>query len=285
MTRYLTLRSQDVGGAVLPAQAVDCDATVQPLGYDPVSADDMRLWVGGQDVVLAIHGFNAPRPHAVGALANLEKALALPPNYVFLGVLWPGDFWLPGVDYPWEAGHAVLAGQNVAKYINDNFWAANSVSFISHSLGGRVLLEAAKGMNQRAKQLCLAAGAVDDDCLAGQYLQAQQNAERISVMSSMQDKILQYAYPAGDFISDVFLGDNDSPFEQALGRGGPKAPFAPPVFDTAIPDNAGADGKGYDHGDYFPPTDLPKKGAPAGKWVNAVAFMARAVTGGAIYWK
>jgi hypothetical protein len=284
VTRFISLRSHDVGGSVLPAQAVDCDASVQPLAYAPVAAADMQAWAAGRDLVLAIHGFNVPRPHGVGSLAGLETALALPPNYAFLGVLWPGDFWLPIVDYPWEARHAVQAGQNIAAYANANFAAANSISFVSHSLGGRVLLEAAKGMTRQAYQLCITAGAVDDDCLESQYLAAEQNAGRIAVLSSLKDKVLQYAYPAGDFISDVFLGDNDSPWEQALGRAGPKPPFAPPVFETAIPVDAGADGQGYDHGDYFPPSEPQVPPPPNPKWAAAAAFMARAVTGGAIYW-
>lgn len=262
-----------------PPQAVDCDPAIQPLGYADVAEDEVRSWVSGRDVVLAIHGFNVPRPHGVGSLAALEADLALPPNYRFFGILWPGDFWLPVVDYPWEAAHAVTSGRYIAAYANRVFAGANSISLISHSLGGRVLLEAAQNMDQKAAQLCIAAGAVDDDCLAGQYLKAEQNAGRISVLSSTQDKVLQLAYPAGDFVSDVLLGDNDSPWEAALGRHGPKPPFGPPVFEEPIPDKLG-----YDHGDYFPPSEpaIPPPANP--KWKRAVDYMRRAVTGGPTYW-
>lgn len=284
MTRFLTLRTSDVGGAIKYPKAVDSDPGTSPPTYTEVGDDEVRAWISGRDVVLAIHGFNVPRPHGVGSLGALEADLDLPPNYRFLGVLWPGDFWLPVVDYPWEAAHAVTAGRKLAKYCNDHFAAANSISLISHSLGGRVLLEAAQALDRPAAQLCVTAGAVDDNCLAGQYLKAELNAGRISVLSSTQDKVLQLAYPAGDFISDVFLGDNDSPWEAALGRRGPKPPFGPPVFEEPIPADAGFDGKGYDHGDYFPPSTPPNPMPADPKWLHAVAYMKRAVLGLGNYW-
>src|SRR3954467_7176423 len=142
MTRFLTLRTHDVAGSVHYPKAVDCDPATAPPAYAPVADDEVRRWVSGRDVVLAIHGFNVPRPHGVGSLGALEAELRLPPNFRFFGVLWPGDFWLPVVDYPWEAAHAVTSGQKLATYANDQFGTASSISFISHSLGGRVLLEA-----------------------------------------------------------------------------------------------------------------------------------------------
>ncbi|HEY8003676.1 MAG TPA: alpha/beta hydrolase [Phenylobacterium sp.] len=279
MTRFLTLRTHDVAGSVQPARAVDCDAAVTPLGYSEVTDNAVAASVAGRDVVLAIHGFNVPRPRGVGSLAALEASLNLAANYRFFGVLWPGDFWLPVVDYPWEAAHAVTSGRYVAAYCNRVFAGANSISFISHSLGGRVLLEAVQNMDRPAAQVCIAAGAVDDDCLVSQYLRAERNAGRICVLSSMSDRVLQLAYPAGDFISDVLLGDNDSPWEAALGRAGPKPPFAPPVFEEPIPQALG-----YDHGDYFPPWTPIAPPPRSPKWPRAVAYMRRVVTGQASYW-
>ena len=56
--------------------------------------------------------------------------------------------------------------------------------------------------------------------LTRQYAQATKNSERIYVLSSLADWVLQLAYPAGDFLSDLF-GDTDSPWRGALGRKGP----------------------------------------------------------------
>ncbi|THD77137.1 MAG: alpha/beta hydrolase [Phenylobacterium sp.] len=278
MTRFLMLRTHDVGGAVVPPSVVDCDG-VAPLGYQPVTDDAAAADVAGRDVVLAIHGFNVPRPHGVGSLAALEAALALTPNYRFFGVLWPGDFWIPVIDYPWEAAHAVTAGRYLATYLNQNFTNAASISFISHSLGGRVLLEAVQNLDRPAPQLCIAAGAADDDCMVVQYQGAKRNAGRICVLSSTEDMVLKLAYPAGDFISDVLLGDNDSPWESALGLKGPKPDAAPPIFEEPIPS-----GLGYGHGDYFPPSTPPVPPPADPKWRHAVDYMRRAITGQASYW-
>jgi len=288
VARFLTLRTHDKGGSVQKPLVVDCDPSVQPLGYTPVSNGETARWVAGCDVVLAIHGFNVPRPHGVGSLAALETALALPPNYRFFGVLWPGDFWIPVIDYPFEAAHAVTSGKYIAAYCNTILSGASSINFISHSLGGRVLLEAVQNLSRPAGQVCLAAGAVDDDCMVQQYLEAAQNAGRVSVLSSMSDKVLQLAYPAGDLISDTLLGDNDSPWEAALGRRGPKRGYAsPPIFNLDIPTVAGpAYGSGFDcdHGDYFPPSE-PENSPPADpKWGHATKFMRRVITGGGYNW-
>ena len=279
MTRFLTLRTHDVGGSVQYPQAVDVDPAVTPYGYVPVAADDVRAWVSGKEVVLAIHGFNVPRPHAVPSLAALETELALPANYRYFGVLWPGDFWIPAVNYPFEAAHAVTAGRKLATFAHDHFALANSISFVSHSLGGRVLLEAVQTLDRKAREVCITAGAVDDDCFVKQYLKAEDNAGRTSVLSSMKDKVLQLAYPAGDFISDVFLGDDDSPWRPALGRAGPPPPVAAPLVEQPIPEDAGADGKGYDHGDYFPPSVMPKPMPKDPKWRHTAGYMSRALTG------
>lgn len=279
MTRFLTLRTQDVGGAVQPARVVDCDPSVAPYAYSLVTDEQVVREVSGSDVVLAIHGFNVSRPHGVGSLAKLDEYLALPPNYAFFGVLWPGDFWLPVVDYPWEAAHAVTAGKNIAAYANRVFQSATSISFISHSLGGRVLLEAVQHLDRPAAQLCVTAGAVDRDCMDRQYLGARQNAGRISVLSSTGDKVLRLAYPAGDFISDVLLGDNDSPWQIALGLKGPKPPVLPPLVGKPIPDVLA-----YDHGDYFPPSEPPQTPPADPKWGHAAAYMRRAVTGQPNLW-
>jgi len=275
VTRYLTLRTHDTGGSVHYPKAVDCDWQAPTIAYTPVDDDAVRIDVSGKNVVLAIHGFNVPRPHGVPSLGLLEQELALPPDYRFFGVLWPGDFWLPVVDYPWEAAHAVTSGQKLAKYIDDHFAAAASINFISHSLGGRVLLEAVQDMARGATQVCVTAGAVDNDCFVRQYVRSEVNAQRTAVLSSLQDKVLQLAYPPGDFISDVFLGDNDSPWRAALGRSGPPTPVLAPLVEQPIPptDN-------YDHGNYFPPsgpsTDI--------RWKRAVAYMRRIITGGGSYW-
>ena len=61
---------------------------------------------------------------------------------VFVGLLWPGDsVWLHALSYPEEPRVANKAGQLIAPFIENNLSAAASISFASHSLGARVVLE------------------------------------------------------------------------------------------------------------------------------------------------
>jgi hypothetical protein len=272
MARFVTVRAGVKSRSVGKALAFDWTAGD---AYDLVADEAAQRDVAGADVILATHGFNVTFASGVASLSRLGAALALEPRHRFFGVLWPGDFWLPVVNYPWEAEDAVASGKALADYANRVFAGASSVSFISHSLGARVVLEAVQRLNRPALEVCLTASAVDRDCLARQYLGAARNAGRISVLSSTKDKVLRLAYPAGDFISDLLLGDNDSPWKGALGRKGPPPPVLPPLFGQPIPPAAG-----FDHGDYLPPGSpaLPQQ-LPRPKWAESADYMRRAVTG------
>ena len=274
-TRFLSLRAQDVGGPVQRPAVLDWSGT----GYTPIADAAAAADVAGREVILATHGFNVSRRSGTGALANLEPLLQLQPQHRYFGVLWPGDFWIPVVNYPFQAGHAVTAGRYLADYLNANFASAASISFISHSLGARVVLEAVEHLARPAKEVCLTAGAVDADCMAAQYLDAANNAGRITVLSSRRDKVLRLAYPAGDFISDVLLGDDDSPWKGALGLKGPPLPLQTPLIGEPIPKALE-----YDHGDYLPPSKLPFPAPLNPKWSHTAGYMARAVTGQPSYW-
>jgi hypothetical protein len=278
MTRFISTRTHDVGGAVVAAFALESDGGADPV-YTTLPDAQIERETAGLDVILAIHGFNISRQKGVRSLAALEAALTLSPGQVFYGVLWPGDFWLPVVNYPSEAGDAERSGAYVADYLNAHMPRAASYALISHSLGGRVLLEAVKGLKRPARELCITAGAVDDDCLSTQYTAAKANAGRTSVLASAKDKVLGLAYPLGDFLSDVFWGDEDSPWHGALGLHGPK-PFEPPpkVAARQIPDS-----QGYGHGDYFPPSDLSVS-PPDARWRRAADYMRRSVNGAPDSW-
>ena len=109
--------------------------------------------------------------------------------------------------------------------------------------------------------------AVDDDVLTSkQYAAAYDHCETVHVLSSRCDQVLKFAYPAGDFFSDIF-GDNDSPFTGALGRYGPQ-PFPSGGHATHNPIPK-ADK--YDHGDYMP--------SPGSKWPKVADYMRAAIYG------
>lgn len=276
MTRFVTTRTHDVGGASVKAHAVESADVAKP-SYLPIDDRVIDAATAGRHVILAIHGFNVSRPKGVRSLARLESGLRLTNDQLFFGVLWPGDFWLPVVNYPAESGDAAASGLFLAQYLNMWMSRAASISFISHSLGARVLLEAVKGLARPAREVVVTAGAVDDNCLAGQYAAARANAGRVSVLSSAKDRVLGLAYPLGDFVSDIFWRDKDSPWHGALGLHGPNpAEVFPQVTPRQIPKEPP-----YDHGDYFPPSDFPLRSprSPKPKWERSADYMQRAVNG------
>lgn len=265
MTLYLYLRTRTTGGDVIGTPyLLSGDGTAASPAMRSVN-DPLTGGAAGE-VLFAAHGFNVSYAKGLRALGALEAQL-VGQGFAgqFVGVLWPGDFWLPAVNYPWAFGPAVQSGRRVAAFA-DTRVAAPRVSFLSHSLGGRVVLEALANLRRRAHQVCLMAAAVDDNCLSiDQYRAVVGKAERIAVLASKSDKVLRLAYRTGDLLSDLFR-DRDSPWRDALGFHGPR-PAAPGVAHAQIP----AD-QGHDHGDYFPPSDLSlnARGARAARFAAAV---------------
>jgi hypothetical protein len=171
------------------------------------------------------------------------------------------------INYSAEAADAVQCGKGLAKFINANCAGAAKISLVSHSLGGRILLETLVHMDRKAHTACVTAGAVDNDVLAKQYKAAADKAERIHVLASRKDMVLMLAYPAGDFLSDVFY-DNDNPFTGALGRNGSRPRGA---YDAQIP---GA--LKYGHGPYFPPAS-PGSGDDDQRWREVGGYIKRCI--------
>src|SRR5689334_17421744 len=119
MTRYLTVRATHGYGPAVAASCIEAQPVAEPT-YQPVDELVVRRDVADRNVILAVHGFNVSRKSGVRSLAALEQALALGPGEVFFGVLWPGDWWLPVINYSAEADDAVDAGRKVAAYVNRN---------------------------------------------------------------------------------------------------------------------------------------------------------------------
>lgn len=218
-------------------------------------------------LVLAIHGFNVSYRKGVRSAARLEEHLQLGPGYAFAGVLWPGDAKIPVINYAAEAADAVQCGKGLARFINTQCAGASKVSLVSHSLGGRILLETLKHLDRKAHLACLTAGAVDNDVFAKQYSSVADKADNIHVLASRKDMVLLLAYPAGDFLSDVFY-DDDSPFNGALGRDGSRPRRD---LDSQIP---GA--LKYGHGNYFPPAQ-PGSGDDDQRWREVGGYIKRCI--------
>jgi hypothetical protein len=275
VTLFLNTRGASYGAVVTPL-LLEGDAVATPPQLSPVPEAAISSWIGGKSVLLATHGFNVNLQDGARSLGRLETMIAPRPSERVIGVLWPGDFVIPAINYPFTEKIAAHAGQLVGDFCNRYLGAAARLSFVSHSLGARVVLEAIQALKRRAYSLCIAAGAVGADCFAVEYAAAAKNCDSVVTLSSMADLVLELAYPPGDLIADLFDWDHKA-FERALGRRGPETPFGSPITAAQIPDQLG-----YDHGDYMPPGDLAQPVPdpnPNTKWPRATAFLANAFRG------
>jgi esterase/lipase superfamily enzyme len=193
-----------------------------------------------------------------------------------VAVLWPGNSRIGPLCYPFETNNADDSAVELSKFIQLYLSVGPRISFISHSLGARVVLqtiEQLRIMGIAVDQVCLMAAAVDDDCLASsQYRAAVQYANRVAVLYSPCDKVLRYAYPPGNLLSSFMHWTATT--DAALGYTGPKAAPAPngdipsQVWPSAIPQ---ADG--VNHGDYLP----PPAGQPSISQLRAASYSSRVV--------
>jgi esterase/lipase superfamily enzyme len=280
VTLFLNFRAQSVGGPVIDPYVLQGDPLAAPdptqAGLAAMGWPDVARLAQGKDVLFVAHGFNVNYVDGMLSAARLDQALGLGPDALFLGVLWPGDFWLPVVNYPFEGDVAIDCGRRLAKFCADWFADAASLSFASHSLGARVVLEAVKALQAplKAKTVCVTAGAVNSDCLAAEYAAALANtAQNVTSLSSVGDHVLQLAFPLGDLVA-VLLDDDHTPFTPALGYWGPKAPVPAGVRKTKIPP-----GLAYDHGNYMPPGAIAAGDQPDDRWRNVAQFIRNAFLG------
>ena len=276
MTLFIDLRATPSGGICAK------EATLWENGTKPIATDEFDSRVRGFDLVLATHGFNVSRGAGIKALSLWAQALQLPPTSVFIGVLWPGDSkFFPVISYPFEGDEAIASGRLLAGFLNREAGNAASISFVSHSLGARTMLETVKNLDRKARRLILMAGAIEDNCLTKEYQAAAQNAEEIYTLASKKDCVLQFAFPIGNSVGGIVMRGHPY-FETALGREGPADPIPAEQRGGAwqIPD----DWK-YGHGDYLPddpvaqtialPIEAPgpktsiPSGAPFEEWESA----------------
>ncbi|NDH61297.1 MAG: alpha/beta hydrolase [Alphaproteobacteria bacterium] len=267
MTLYLNFRTGGVAGGIVTPYLLEGDGTVNPPAVRALNSVEAAHRVAGKNVLFGVHGFNVNYREGALAFGLLDAHLSLTDSDVFIGVLWPGDWWIPAINYPFEGSDAMECGRLLATFCSQHLMQAQSVSFVSHSLGARLVLEALVHLDRRARMVCLMAGAIDRDCLVAEYAKATSMADQIFVLASHNDSVLRVAFPIGDAISDVF--DRSYGFlEKALGYDGPPSPADPPVVGPwQIPD---ADN--YGHGSYLPPTD-------AARWVRVADFVGRAFRG------
>ena len=266
MTRFLDVRLDPVGGDLATEVGVFQGTSLS--NYQTLDANQLRNDIRGRHVLIGTHGFNVDRANGIACLSNWEGLLQLGTAGIFVGLLWPGDStWAHGLDYPEEPKIANRSGSLLAPFIDANFNGAASVSFASHSLGARVLLETVSQMNLPVRRAMIMAGAIDDNCLDTEFQAATQKVGRISALASKKDDVLAYLFPLGDLVAGILTAGHPW-WHAALGRTGPVTPI-PGNFEAPfeIPSNWG-----YGHHDYLRiagtqptiplPVDVPPEGSP-----------------------
>jgi hypothetical protein len=268
MTQFIDLRLQPVGGGLAATPAVHQGTSISD--YADLRLDSLQAAIRGRDVLIAAHGFNVNRADGIACLSNWGSLLQLPQPYsAFIGLLWPGDsVWAHGLDYPDEPKIADEAGALLARFLDANFQNAASISFASHSLGARVVLETISQMSLPVRRLTLMAPAIDDDCLTTEFQAAVARIGSISVLASKKDSVLSMDFPLGNFFAGILAAGHPW-WRAALGHCGPVAPW-PANFQA--PFELPNDWK-FEHGNYLQidqpspaglplPVNVPPQGSP-----------------------
>ena len=249
---FLSTRVNSVGGPVGLVKILDADRPGSVLDLKPELLEAIR----GRGVFFATHGFEVNQADGISHLTywfnNLHLGDAVP-----IGILWPGDCIIPIViDYVWEGNEAISSGDLLSDFLNNNFADAVNLSFASHSLGARVVFQTIRGlMNLKAHRVILMAGAIDDDCLTGEYADVLPKIDELSILASRKDDVLAVAFPLGNPLQRII--DHSHPyFRNALGCEGPASPYPSTMAlqpDWQIPENLD-----YGHHNYLPGEPLPE---------------------------
>ncbi|MEK7403114.1 MAG: alpha/beta fold hydrolase [Gemmatimonadota bacterium] len=262
MIYFLDFRGRNVGGPVLPGRLIGLP------GVASGTEDDLRRETR---IIFLVHGFNVNRQNGQAALRQLAGMLTRSTESALVAVTWPGDSWAKAAGYPLEGNDADDTARELVRFADRVVQDGAQLSFVSHSMGGRVVMETIKRLPPgrfAVSQACVMAAAVDDFSLAWgkAYLGAVQNSGRVTVLASQSDKVLRFAYPAGDFLQSFLFFWKDVA-GKALGLRGPRAKNG-----VAVPVNVHheqiPDGAKVDHGDYISGNPGPKHVA-AGKFADA----------------
>jgi hypothetical protein len=280
MTLFLNFREKRVSGGTLKTPQVFEGTPAS--GFKLMEAKRFADMAAGRDILVATHGYDNNWSDGTYALSRLEQSLlpnTVPANTLYAAVLWPGDSYAWKLGYPSERRTAVTCGRNLAAFLNLSAKHAASLSFASHSLGARVVLEAARHVTLPVRLMCLMAAAIENTCLYEEYADVAARAETIAVLSSRSDNVLRWAFPAGNLVSAV-LNPTANPLSSALGYAGPRSPIGKST--RAYPIGKAFD---YDHGDYLP------SGAPGGvfptppgAWARPSLFIANELRKAAQSW-
>ena len=261
MIYFLDFRGRNQGGPVLPGRIVI------PAGADATATEEALR--RESRVVFLTHGFNVNRDSGQAQLHDFAAALPRAAGAALVVVTWPGDSWAGAAGYSFEGNDADDSGAELARFIDRVLRAGAELGFVSHSLGARVVMETIKRLDAArwpVTQVCVMAPAIDDTSVSTPrvYRNAVEDSQRVAVLASEGDRVLRWAYPAGDLLQAfVFFWKDVS--GAALGLHGARADGR-----WSVPENLLARvvprGDGVDHGDYL------FAGAPSDKQRRAAAF-------------
>lgn len=257
----LHLRDQNTGGPVT-AGVLYRALPYWDVWWNDRLPDFTRL-TRAQRLTVFLHGFNNDREEGREKLVRFigileKKGLA----DLMLAVLWPGDGWAGPLSYPAEGRDADDTADALLIWLLSNVDETARLAFVGHSLGCRVVMRAAQRMVKSDKKnkpvldrICLMAAAIDSDSLGKDgrtcYRDAALNVDRIGVLASEQDRVLQLAYPAGDWMQlMLFRGERSG---WALGRRGPEG--CPPEVLAKIESRMANSAWNIGHSDYLPDPD------------------------------
>lgn len=218
-----------------------------------------------RECLVLVHGFNNTDSEASEAYLGFrsrEKEIFSPPDpqtyeHFFGDAFWPGDAdWWSFFDkadfliYPAAVHTAVRAATELANAL----WRMpnlETVDFIGHSLGSRVVLETLLLLRARAlprvRRVVLMAAAVPSEMLEprGRFydllIALHGEGTAIDILHSNADTVLHYAFPPGQSLA----GGREAS-ERALGRFGP-SPLMPGYRANISERDIG----GAAHGDYW----------------------------------
>jgi pimeloyl-ACP methyl ester carboxylesterase len=223
---------------------------------NPGQAKWKGLAISQPDLIVLVHGFNNNQEEAEVAYlgfrdrqAELLQANSQKFEDTLTDVFWPGDAdwgffdFFDFLCYPKTIGTAKASAPILADYLMSRSDVLN-LYFVGHSMGCRVVLETIDILRRRGhptpiRKVCLMAAAVPthEICPGGRLANALETPERLRVLFSPADTVLQYAFPLGE------TAGGDGLLPVAVGRYG-DVPMSPGKIDRDWIPNAG-------HSDYW----------------------------------
>lgn len=237
----------------------DWSARAEPKGGPVTNVRSTPAMAAVSRVAVLVHGYNndaasASRAYAAFAAAlDRVHALAWWPTARFY---WPGDKPWPAIgalSYPAEIGVAKRAARELAAFLTTLRGPGDGpveVAFVTHSLGGRLVLETLALMKDAPRVpvvslACLMGAAVPIDRVdrGGALRAAAEFIGRAAVFHSEHDAVLRWAFRLGQFAAGEGFG------ARAVGR------FGEPrrgLWAVSMPTRHG-------HGDYWEARDCAEE--------------------------